>query len=99
MTLSDQSPSVSWRLNDLLKAGKKAKAFAAASWQPPEQEPESQKFAHWQPLVVNQLPGQLPPEINLIGQHGGEVADEHKVLQHEVSVDLGDGNQKSEHTN
>ncbi len=59
MTLSDQSPSVSWRLNDLLKAGKKAKAFAAASWQPPEQEAESQKFAHWQPLVVNLEPERL----------------------------------------
>ncbi len=56
MILSDQTESVSWRLNDLLKAGKKAKAFAAASWQPPEQEPESNSFAHWQPLVLDAVP-------------------------------------------
>jgi flagellar biosynthesis/type III secretory pathway protein FliH len=56
MILSDQTQSVSWRLNDLLKAGKKAKAFAAASWQPSEKEPESQSFSHWQPLVLDTVP-------------------------------------------
>lgn len=56
MILSDQTQSVSWRLNDLLKAGKKAKAFAAASWQPPEKLPESHSFSHWQPLVLDTVP-------------------------------------------
>jgi flagellar biosynthesis/type III secretory pathway protein FliH len=56
MILSDPTQSVSWRLNDLLKAGKKAKAFAAASWQTPSKEPESQGFSRWQPLVLDTVP-------------------------------------------
>ena len=81
MTLSDQSPSVSWRLNDLLKAGKKAKAFAAASWQPPEQEAESQKFAHWQPLVVHLEP-ESPAEVEPLPEE--ELEDSEEVAAQEL---------------
>ena len=81
MTLSDQSPSVSWRLNDLLKAGKKAKAFAAASWQPPEQEAESQKFAHWQPLVVHLEP-ESPAEVEPLPEE--ELQDSEEVEAQEL---------------
>jgi flagellar biosynthesis/type III secretory pathway protein FliH len=54
--LSDSNQSVSWRLNDLLKAGKKAKAFASASWSQPEQSEQPAGFTQWQPTVLNDLP-------------------------------------------
>ena len=56
MILSDTNPSVSWRLNDLLKAGKKAKAFATASWRTPENPEQDQGFIQWQPTKLNELP-------------------------------------------
>lgn len=56
MILSDSNQSVSWRLNDLLKAGKKAKAFASASWSQPEQSEQPTGFTQWQPTVLNGLP-------------------------------------------
>lgn len=60
--MSDQTPSVSWRLNDLLQAGKKAKAFAAASWQPPVEASESSSFTHWEPIVLDTVPeGAIEP--------------------------------------
>ena len=56
MILSDTNPSVSWRLNDLLKAGKRAKAFASASWRTPENTPVDEGFVQWQPTKLNELP-------------------------------------------
>ena len=56
MILSDTNPSVSWRLNDLLKAGKKAKAFASASWRTPEETTGDEGFIQWQPTKLNELP-------------------------------------------
>ena len=56
MILSDTNPSVSWRLNDLLKAGKKAKAFASASWRAPENTAVDEGFVQWQPTQLNELP-------------------------------------------
>jgi flagellar biosynthesis/type III secretory pathway protein FliH len=56
MTLFDPSPSVSWRLNDLLKAGKKAKAFAAASWNHSPEAAAGGSFTQWQPTVLRSLP-------------------------------------------
>lgn len=50
--LSDSEPKVSWRLNDLLRAGQKARAFAAVTWSSPEDQ-GSKAFKQWQP---NRLP-------------------------------------------
>lgn len=50
--LSDSEPKVSWRLNDLLRAGQKARAFAAVTWSSPEDQ-DSKAFKQWQP---NRLP-------------------------------------------
>ena len=50
--LSDSEPKVSWRLNDLLRAGQKARAFAAVTWSSPEDQ-DSKAFTQWQP---NRLP-------------------------------------------
>ena len=54
--MSDQTPSVSWRLNDLLQAGKKAKAFAASSWQSSKQASTTTDFTRWEPLVLDPAP-------------------------------------------
>lgn len=54
--MSDPSPSVSWRLNDLLKAGRKAKAFAAASWNHSPEAAVGGSFTQWQPTLLNRVP-------------------------------------------
>ena len=53
MTLSRES-SVSWRLNDLLTADRKAKEFAAAGWSDIGQAPSTvSAFTQWSPTVVD----------------------------------------------
>ena len=53
MTLSRES-SVSWRLNDLLTADRKAKEFAAAGWSGVGQIPSTvSAFTQWSPTVVD----------------------------------------------
>ena len=53
MTLSSDT-SVSWRLNDLLTADKKAKAFAAAGWNDGEQTAQVEAaFEQFTPTVVD----------------------------------------------
>jgi flagellar biosynthesis/type III secretory pathway protein FliH len=46
--LSKLDPKVHWRLNDLLRAGKKAKEFAAVSWSDPAEQLNEQ-FVPWHP--------------------------------------------------
>lgn len=60
MTLSKSDSSVSWRLNELISAGRKAKAFAAAGWNNvPDQAGEvdaadsSTGFQLWAPKVLD----------------------------------------------
>ena len=50
--LSNSTPSVSWRLNGLLRAREKAKAFAATSWSNPDGEGSTSEFTKWQPEVI-----------------------------------------------
>ncbi|MBV31871.1 MAG: hypothetical protein CMK36_00320 [Porticoccaceae bacterium] len=46
--------SVSWRLNDLLTADRKAKEFAAVSWSETDKDlGSSSTFTHWTPAVVD----------------------------------------------
>ena len=49
--MSKIDSKIHWRLNDLLRAGKKAKDFAAVSWASPS-ELISNQFVPWQPLDV-----------------------------------------------
>ena len=49
--LSDSEPKVSWRLNDLLRAGQKAQAFAAVSWSNSDEDTHA-PFTHWQPSSI-----------------------------------------------
>ncbi len=44
--------SVSWRLNELLKAGEKAKAFASAGWFQPGNGQSEEGFTAWAPEVL-----------------------------------------------
>ena len=89
MTLSDPSPSVSWRLNDLLKAGKKAKAFAAASWNHSPEAGVGGSFTQWQPTVLNTVPDgateteplEAPDQEELV-----EVEEVLKVLETEEDI-------------
>ena len=78
MILSDSNQSVSWRLNDLLKAGKKAKAFASASWSQPEQSGQSTGFSQWQPIVLNDLPdgARETESLDIQAQTDAEEAEE-----------------------
>jgi flagellar biosynthesis/type III secretory pathway protein FliH len=46
--LSSLEPKVSWRLNDLLRAGHKARAFAAVNWSSPGDQ-SSKAFKQWHP--------------------------------------------------
>ena len=46
--MSKLDPKVHWRLNDLLRAGKKAKEFAAVSWSNPAEQLNEQ-FVPWHP--------------------------------------------------
>ena len=46
--LSDSKKTVSWRLNDLLRAGEKAKSFAAINWTDGSSSPHS-GFKSWTP--------------------------------------------------
>ena len=52
--LSNSKSSVSWRLNGLLRARKKAKAFAATSWENPEDGSQPSGFTKWQPQVLGE---------------------------------------------
>ena len=50
--LSNSKSSVSWRLNGLLRASQKAKAFAATSWQNSADGQQPSAFIKWHPQVL-----------------------------------------------
>ena len=52
--MSNSNSSVSWRLNGLLRAREKAKAFAATSWTNPDEAGGTSSFAKWQPKVLSE---------------------------------------------
>jgi len=82
MTLSDQSPSVSWRLNDLLKAGKKAKAFASASWNHSPEAATGGSFTQWQPILLSTVPDGARETESL------EAPDQEEVVEVEAIPEL-----------
>ena len=53
MILSNEKSSVSWRLNDLLAADKKAKDFAAVSWTNQSSSTGEAVFRRWEPQEIN----------------------------------------------
>jgi len=56
--------SVSWRLNELLKAGEKAKAFASAGWFQPGNSQSEEGFTPWAPEVLG-VEAEDDPELAL----------------------------------
>jgi len=56
MTLSDSLSSVSWRLNELLQAGKKARAFAKSPWGPSTASVGGPFFSPMQPRILDGVP-------------------------------------------
>ena len=50
--MSKSDSSVSWRLNELISAGRKAKAFAAAEWSQPDEVESKPEFQLWTPKVL-----------------------------------------------
>ena len=67
--MSDFEPKVSWRLNDLLRAGQKAREFAAVTWSSSEDQ-DSKAFKQWQPSRLSSTEIQDAPESdNLQDEH------------------------------
>lgn len=67
--MSKLDPKVHWRLNDLLRAGKKAKEFAAVSWSNPAEQLNEQ-FVPWHPVdtkIQNQEEHDADQVIDLAG--------------------------------
>jgi len=56
MTLSDSLSSVSWRLNELLQAGKKARAFAKSPWGSSAASAGGPIFSPMQPRILDGVP-------------------------------------------
>ena len=97
MTLSDLEPSankapaadkepsadssVSWRLNELISAGRKAKAFAA-QWSQPEVADNNPEFELWKPKVLD---GQADEEAESITE---EASDEEDVSELDSAPEL-----------
>lgn len=59
--MSKLDSKVHWRLNDLLRAGKKAKEFAAVSWSDPAEQANDQ-FVPWHP-VDSQTMNEEEPDL------------------------------------
>ena len=49
--MSDSEKNISWRLNDLLRAGEKAKSFAAINWTD-DTSSSSKNFKSWNPAYT-----------------------------------------------
>ena len=58
---SSSDGSVSWRLNDLLAADRKAKAYAEVGWNDADgKSPDAlaQSFKEWTPILVDETSGE-----------------------------------------
>jgi len=78
--LSDFEPKVSWRLNDLLRTGQKAREFAAVTWSSSEDQ-DSKAFKHWQPSRLPSTEIQDAPESDNLQDEHREAAATPKVAE------------------
>ena len=78
--MSDTEPKVSWRLNDLLRAGQKAQAFAAVSWSNSDEDSHA-PFTHWQPNSITNT----EPEGETEPAHGANKEDDIQLLEDSVA--------------
>ena len=73
--MSKSDPKVHWRLNDLLRASKKAKEFAAVSWSDPMDQ-DGSHFIQWQPESNQQTETNNPvnlDEVSMSDIEEGEI--------------------------
>jgi len=82
--LSDSDSKIHWRLNDLLRAGKKAKEFAAVSWSDPKEQDNS-RFIQWQPGAPQQIENDIPLDLGALAV--GDTAEEPKTLPESTSIE------------
>ena len=80
--MSDPLSSISWRLNELLKAGKKARAFAKSPWGLSKASSDTPPFSPMQPRSLDALP-EGARETESLDLH----EEEETELQEEVLAD------------
>lgn len=85
--MSELDSKIHWRLNDLLRAGKKAKEFAAVSWSDPK-EKDGSRFIQWQPGVTQQIGTDIPLDLGVVAV--GDVAEGSKTLPEDTSIERAD---------
>jgi flagellar biosynthesis/type III secretory pathway protein FliH len=82
--LSDSDSKIHWRLNDLLRAGKKAKEFAAVSWSDPKEQDNS-RFIQWQPGGTQQIENDISLDLGAVA-----VGDAANTLPVDTSIERAD---------
>ena len=80
--MSDPLSSVSWRLNELLKAGRKARAFAKSPWGDSDSSPEIPLFSPMQPKTLDTLP-EGARETEAIDLHEEETEPHEELTEHD----------------
>jgi flagellar biosynthesis/type III secretory pathway protein FliH len=85
--LSDSDSKIHWRLNDLLRAGKKAKEFAAVSWSDPKEQDNS-RFIQWQPGGTQQIENDISLDLGAVAV--GDAAEGPDTLPVDISIERAD---------
>jgi flagellar biosynthesis/type III secretory pathway protein FliH len=85
--LSDSDSKIHWRLNDLLRAGKKAKEFAAVSWSDPKEQDNS-RFIQWQPGGTRQIENDISLDLGAVAV--GDAAEGPNTLPVDTSIERAD---------
>jgi len=85
--LSDSDSKIHWRLNDLLRAGKKAKEFAAVSWSDPKEQDNS-RFIQWQPGGTQQIENDISLDLGAVAV--GDAAEGPNTLAVDTSIERAD---------
>ncbi|MEZ8132243.1 MAG: FliH/SctL family protein [Porticoccaceae bacterium] len=85
--MSDSDSKIHWRLNDLLRAGKKAKEFAAVSWSDPKEQDNS-RFIQWQPGGTQQIENDISLDLGAVAV--GDAAEGPNTLPVDTSIERAD---------
>lgn len=85
--MSDSDSKIHWRLNDLLRAGKKAKEFAAVSWSDPKEQDNS-RFIQWQPGGTQQIENDISLDLGAVAV--GDAAEVPNTLPVDTSIERAD---------
>ncbi len=85
--MSDSDSKIHWRLNDLLRAGKKAKEFAAVSWSD-SKEQDNSRFIQWQPGGTQQIENDISLDLGAVAV--GDAAEGPNTLAVDTSIERAD---------